>query len=53
MHINFYCHGSSEALDMQLPFIAVGFEKSQQWLLLYKHIHCVIILTVLGSLNEF
>lgn len=53
MHISFYCHSSSEALDVQLPFIAMGFEKSQQWLLLYKHIHCVIILTLPGSLNEF
>lgn len=45
MHISFYCHSSSlEALDMRLQFIAMGFEKSQQWLLLYKHIHCVIIL---------
>lgn len=52
MNINFY-RSTSEALDTQLPFIARGFGKSPQWLLLYKHIHCVIILTVPGSLNEF
>jgi len=53
MHISFYCHSSSEALDMQLPFIAMGFGKSQQWLLLYKHTHCVLLLTLPGGLNEF
>lgn len=52
MNISFYGR-ASEALDVQLAFIARGFGKSPQWLLLYEHIHCAIMLTVPGSQNEF